>query len=118
MRRRMHPIRYLALIQRLLFGFQLFAAGFKHDDTKLGSNELQRKRYPGGAGADDAQITFQLRVGWNRTRVRYHSARPNDAYRLVQMTRIGRADDGDGDCRLRKAERQRGLRCWPARVDV
>jgi hypothetical protein len=49
-----------------LFGFQLLAPGFKHDNAKLGFNELQRERYPRGTGADDAQITFQLRVGRNR----------------------------------------------------
>jgi len=37
---------------------------------------------------------------------RYHSDRPNGAYCLVQMTRIGRANEGDGDCWLGKAERQ------------
>src|SRR5260370_18656915 len=66
MRGRMDPIHHLAVIQRLLFGFQLLAPGFKHDNAKLGFNELQRERYPRGTGADDAQITFQLRVGRNR----------------------------------------------------
>ena len=66
MRGRMDPIHYLAVIQRLLFGFQLLAPGFKHDNAKLGFNELQRERYPRGTGADDAQITFQLGVGQNR----------------------------------------------------
>src|SRR6267378_6588327 len=109
MRGRMDPIHYLAVIQRLLFGFQLLAPRFKHDNAKLGFNELQRERYPRGTGADNAQITFQLRVGRNRPSVRYHSGRPNGAYRLVQMTRIGRADEGDGDCWLGKTERQGGL---------
>jgi hypothetical protein len=62
----MDPIHYLAVIQRLLFGFQLLAPGFKHDNAKLGFNELQRERYPRGTGADNAQITFQLRAGRNR----------------------------------------------------
>src|SRR3984893_5467262 len=109
MRGRMDPTHYLPVLQRLLFGFQLLAPGFKHDNAKPGLNELQRERYPRGAGADDTQITFQLRVGRNRPRVRYHSGRPNGAYRLVQMTRIGRADEGDGDCWLGKTERQGGL---------
>jgi hypothetical protein len=67
--------------------------------------ELQRERYPRGAGANNAQITFQLRVRRNLARVCYHSGAPNSTYRLVQMTRIGRADEGNSDRRLGKAER-------------
>jgi len=37
---------------------------------------LQRDRYTGSAGADDAQITLQLRVGRKLSRVCYHSPIP------------------------------------------
>jgi len=30
----MDPIHHLAVIQRLLFDFELLTPGFKHDDTK------------------------------------------------------------------------------------
>jgi hypothetical protein len=59
-----------------------------------------------GAGDDHAQITFQLGVRPESPGVRYHSDRPNGAYRLVQMTRIGRANEDDGDCWLAEPERQ------------
>jgi hypothetical protein len=75
------PIQYLAIVQRLLFGFQPLDPGFEHDNTKLGLYELERERYTRGPGADDAQITFQLGVGRNRPRVLYHSGRFDDKYR-------------------------------------
>ena len=39
-------------------------------------------------------------------------------YRLVQMTRIGRANEGDGDCWLSKAERQSRRRRRPVRFTI
>jgi hypothetical protein len=78
----MHSIRHLTVIQCLLFGFQLFAPGFKHDNSKLGSSKLQRERYPRGACADDAQITLQLCIGRDRPTVGYHPVRPNGVCRF------------------------------------
>ena len=74
------------MIRRLLFGFQLLVPGLEDDRKKLRSTELQRERYPRGAGSNDAQITFQLCVGRNRPSIVYHSDQP-DAYRIVHITR-------------------------------
>jgi hypothetical protein len=51
-------------------------------------HELQRERYPGGAGADDAQITFQLRMSRNRLRVRYHLGSARRRISLSRRTRV------------------------------
>jgi hypothetical protein len=51
-------------------------------------HELQRERYPGRAGADDAQITFQLRMSRNRLRVRYHLGSARRRISLSRRTRV------------------------------
>jgi hypothetical protein len=54
----MRPIRHLTVIQRLLFGCDPVRPGFKHDDAELGSDKLQRERYPRGASTDNAQVAI------------------------------------------------------------
>ena len=51
-------------------------------------------------------------------RVPYHSDRSNGAYRLMQMTRIGRANEDDSNCWLGKADRQSLSRRRPARLKI
>ena len=51
-------------------------------------------------------------------RVPYHSDRSNGAYRLMQMTRIGRANEDDSNCWLGKADRQSLSRRRPAHLKI
>ena len=102
--------RYLRLLTLVEPTAALLAAGFGTSGipfpslAKLSSIALL---WPISSAAGCQSCPQQRRdLSQNRQQVRYHSDRRNGAYRLAQMTRIGRANEGDGDCWLGKAERQ------------